>query len=136
MKNIGIDIGGTFTDLVFSDEGNSITLKVPSTPDDPSAAAIDALRRLRDEHAVELEAVDALSHGSTVATNALIQRRGGKTALITTAGFRDVLEIARLGRPPQAIYDIHYQHPEPVVPGRCVSRSRNGSIIRETSNER
>ena len=116
MKNIGIDIGGTFTDLVFSDEGNSITLKVPSTPDDPSAAAIDALRRLRDEHAVELEAVDALSHGSTVATNALIQRRGGKTALITTAGFRDVLEIARLGRPPQAIYDIHYQHPEPVVP--------------------
>ena len=116
MKNIGIDIGGTFTDLVFSDEGQHITLKVPSTPDDPSVAAIEALRQLRDRHGVELEAVDALSHGSTVATNALIQRRGGKTALITTAGFRDVLEIARLGRPPQAIYDIHYQHPEPVVP--------------------
>ena len=116
MKTIGIDIGGTFTDLVFSDEGKSITLKVPSTPEAPGEAAIGALQRLRDQHGVDLESVDALSHGTTIATNALIQRRGGKTALVTTAGFRDVLEIARLGRPPQAIYDIHYQHPEPVVP--------------------
>ena len=116
MKNIGIDIGGTFTDLVFSDEGKNITLKVPSTPEAPGEAAIGALTRLRDDHGINLDTIDALSHGSTVATNALIQRRGGKTALVTTAGFRDVLEIARLGRPPQAIYDIHYQHPEPVIP--------------------
>ena len=116
MRKIGIDIGGTFTDLVLSEGEQALTLKVPSTPDQPGAAAIEALRRLRDEHGIDLAGVDALAHGTTVATNALIQRRGAKTALITSAGFRDVLEIARLGRPPQAIYDIHYQHPEPVVP--------------------
>ncbi len=116
MRKIGIDIGGTFTDLVLTEGGAALTLKVPSTPDDPGAAAIQALRRLRDEHGVALAGVEALAHGTTVATNALIQRRGARTALVTTAGFRDVLEIARLGRPPRAIYDIHYQHPEPVVP--------------------
>ncbi len=116
MKKIGIDIGGTFTDLVFIDDDATLTLKVPSTPDDPSQAAIQALQQLRDEQGVDFSAIDTLAHGSTVATNALIQRRGGKTALITTAGFRDVLEIARLGRPPQAIYDIHYQRPAPMIP--------------------
>ncbi len=116
MKKIGIDIGGTFTDLVLTDDDTSLTLKVPSTPDDPSAAAIQALQRLRDEWHVDLSSVEALAHGTTVATNALLQRRGGKTALITTAGFRDVLEIARLGRPPQAIYDVHYQRPAPLIP--------------------
>ena len=116
MRKIGIDIGGTFTDLVLTGGEAALTLKVPSTPDDPGAAAIQALRRMRDEHGVDLAGVAALAHGTTVATNALIQRRGARTALVTTAGFRDVLEIARLGRPPRAIYDIHYQHPEPVVP--------------------
>ena len=116
MRKIGIDIGGTFTDLVLSDGDTSLTLKVPSTPDNPGAAALQALQQLRDEHGVELETVQALAHGTTVATNALIQRRGGKTALITTAGFRDVLEIGRLGRPPQAIYDVHYQRPAPIIP--------------------
>ena len=116
MRKIGIDIGGTFTDLVLTDGVTSRTLKVPSTPDDPSSAAIEGLRRLQDELGGHADGVDALAHGTTVATNALIQRRGAKTALITTAGFRDVLEIARLGRPPQAIYDVHYQAVEPVIP--------------------
>jgi N-methylhydantoinase A len=115
-KKIGIDIGGTFTDLVLTDGETSLTLKVPSTPDDPSVAAMRALEQLRDTWGVDLASVQALAHGTTVATNALIQRRGGKTALLTTAGFRDVLEIGRLGRPPQAIYDVHYQRPEPLVP--------------------
>ena len=118
MKKIGIDIGGTFTDLVYTDGATSHTLKIPSTPDDPSAAAIDGLRRLRDEHRIDLTDIRTLAHGTTVATNALIQRRGAKTALITTAGFRDVLEIARLGRPPEAIYDVHYRPIEPVIPRR------------------
>jgi N-methylhydantoinase A len=116
VRKIGIDIGGTFTDLVLSDGDTSLTLKVPSTPDNPAAAALQALQRLRHEHGLELETVQSLAHGTTVATNALIQRRGGKTALITTAGFRDVLEIGRLGRPPQAIYDVHYQRPAPIIP--------------------
>jgi N-methylhydantoinase A len=115
VKKIGIDIGGTFTDLVLTDGDTSLTLKVPSTPDDPGAAAIYALQQLRDEQGIHLGTVESLAHGTTVATNALIQRRGGKTALITTAGFRDVLEIGRLGRPPQAIYDVHYQPPEPLI---------------------
>ena len=118
MKHIGIDIGGTFTDLVLTEDQTTLTLKLPSTPEEPSAAAIEALRRVRDEHGVDLGSIEVVAHGTTVATNALIQRRGATTALITTAGFRDVLEIARLGRPPQAIYDIHYQHPEPVIPRR------------------
>lgn len=116
MKKIGIDIGGTFIDLVLTDGDTSITLKVPSTPDDPSAAAIHALQQVHEQYGVDLHTVEALAHGTTVATNALIQRRGGKTALSTTAGFRDVLEIGRLGRPPQAIYDAHYQQPEPFIP--------------------
>jgi N-methylhydantoinase A len=116
VKHLGIDIGGTFTDLVYLNGDTSLTLKVPSTPDDPGAAALGALLQLRDAYGVDLASVHALAHGTTVATNALIQRRGGTTALITTAGFRDVLEIARLGRPPQAIYDVHYQRPEPLIP--------------------
>ena len=116
MRKIGIDIGGTFTDLVLTDGETSLTLKVPSTPDNPAAAALQALQLLREAHGIELESVQALAHGTTVATNALIQRRGGKTALVTTAGFRDVLEIGRLGRPPQAIYDVHYQRPAPIIP--------------------
>jgi N-methylhydantoinase A len=116
VQKIGIDIGGTFTDVVYVDETTTLTLKVPSTPDDPSVAALDALQRLRDAHGVDLSLVDALGHGTTVATNALIQRRGGRTALITTTGFRDVIEIGRLGRPPQAIYDVHYQPPAPLIP--------------------
>jgi N-methylhydantoinase A len=116
VRKVGIDIGGTFTDLVFADGDSSLTLKVPSTPEAPGAAAVTALRRLHAEHGVELSSLQALAHGTTVATNALIQRRGAATALVTTAGFRDVLEIARLGRPPQAIYDVHYRRPEPLIP--------------------
>jgi len=116
VKKIGIDIGGTFTDLVLIDGDHSFTLKVPSTPDDPSAAAVHALQQVCEQYGVDLHTVEALAHGTTVATNALIQRRGARTALITTRGFRDVLEIGRLGRPPQAIYDAHYQRPEPCIP--------------------
>ena len=118
MQQIGIDIGGTFTDLLYIDGQTTLSCKVPSTPDDPGAAALQALQQLGRDSEVDLTTVQRLAHGTTVATNALIQRRGGTTALITTAGFRDVLEIARLGRPPQAIYDIHYQRPEPLIPRR------------------
>jgi N-methylhydantoinase A len=116
VKKIGIDIGGTFTDLYLSDGQSWRTLKVPSTQDDPGAAALRALRVVRDEWQVDLSDVSALAHGTTVATNALIQRKGAKAALITTAGFRDVLQIARLGRPPQAMYDVHYRPPPQLIP--------------------
>lgn len=93
---VGIDVGGTFTDLyAISDDGSLLIRKVPSTPQDPSKGLIDALA------AADLPAseVRAILHGTTIATNAIIERTGSRCALITTAGFRDVLELGRRDRP-------------------------------------
>ena len=109
---VGIDIGGTFTDFVVWREGRLATYKVPSTPQDFSQAVLAGLSAL----ALEGETV---VHGSTVATNALLERKGAKTALLTTAGFRDVLEIGRQNRP--ALYDLFVERPPPLVP-RCWRR--------------
>jgi len=108
---LGVDVGGTFTDFFLMDEasGETRTLKVASTPDDPSRAILQGLRALTPAGNLSL-----LAHGTTVATNALIQRRGGKVALVTTAGFKDLLEIGRQTRP--RIYDLKADHPEPLVP--------------------
>ena len=108
---LGVDVGGTFTDFFLVDEatGETRTHKVASTPDDPSRAILEGLRALAPGDALAF-----LAHGTTVATNALIQRRGGKVALITTAGFKDLLEIGRQTRP--KIYDLKADHPEPLVP--------------------
>ncbi|MFM9883189.1 MAG: hydantoinase/oxoprolinase family protein, partial [Burkholderiales bacterium] len=94
---VGIDVGGTFTDLYFSDpqSGTEKILKVPSTPDDPSRGLLDALR-VAGINPAELE---ALLHGTTIATNAIIERKGARCALVTTRGFRDILELGRRDRP-------------------------------------
>jgi N-methylhydantoinase A len=107
---LGIDVGGTFTDLVALSEGTLITAKVPSTPQDQSEGVMNAI----STSDVEPSAVLALAHGMTVATNALLERRGARTALITTEGFRDVLEIARQNRP--ALYDLTHDRPPPLIP--------------------
>ena len=107
---IGVDVGGTFTDLVALSEGAVATAKVPSTPQDQSAGVMNAVRTSE----VEPEAVFALAHGMTVATNALLERRGARTALVTTEGFRDILEIARQNRP--SLYDLTQDRPPPLVP--------------------
>ena len=98
---IGVDVGGTFTDFfAFDDTSDRIVLhKVASTPANPAEAVIAGLRELAARHAIELAAVTRLSHGTTVATNALIQRRGGRVALVVTEGFRDLIEIGRQIRP-------------------------------------
>ena len=119
---LGVDVGGTFTDLVALVDGEIRTSKVPSTPGDQSEGVVAAVR------AAELEAgtVTAFAHGMTVATNALLERRGGRTALVTTAGFRDLLEIARQDRP--SLYDLTRDRPPPLVPRElrfCV-RERTG----------
>src|SRR5262245_33137007 len=108
---LGVDVGGTFTDFFLRDEasGETRTHKVASTPDDPARAILQGLRAL-----IPAGGLSRLAHGTTVATNALIQRRGGKVALITTAGFKDLLEIGRQTRP--KIYDLKADHPEPLVP--------------------
>src|SRR4028118_1500629 len=107
---IGVDVGGTFTDLVALSEGAVTTAKVPSTPQDQSAGVMNAIHTSE----VEPEAVFALAHGMTVATNALLERRGARTALVTTEGFRDILEIARQNRP--SLYDLTQDRPPTLVP--------------------
>ena len=99
---VGIDVGGTFTDLYFSRDGLSVdrVLKVPSTPDDPSRGLIDAL----DAAEIESSELDLILHGTTIATNAVIERKGARCALITTRGFRDVLELGRRDR--QRVYGL------------------------------
>lgn len=113
---IGVDVGGTFTDLFAfePDSGRTVVHKVPSTPTDPSLAIIAGLEGLRDRYGVDLAGMERFAHGTTVATNALIQRRGGRLALVTTKGFRDLLEIGRQIRP--RVYDIQTDYPPPLVP--------------------
>ena len=99
---VGIDVGGTFTDLFFSRDGTGVdrVLKVPSTPDDPSRGLVDALAAA----AVRPGDIDLIVHGTTIATNAVIERKGARCALIATKGFRDILELGRRDR--QRMYGL------------------------------
>ena len=113
---IGIDVGGTFTDGIAWNEasGHVECVKVLSTPDDPGRAFLQAVERLLREGGIAGRAVSYLSHGTTVATNAVLQRRLASVAFITTAGFRDLLEIGRQVRPDP--YDVFAVKPLPLVP--------------------
>ncbi len=108
---VGIDVGGTFTDLFFSGDGNRphLILKVPSTPQDPSIGLLNSLKAA----GISADELDAILHGTTIATNAVIERKGARCALITTTGFRDVLELGRRDRP--NMYGLEGTH-EPLVP--------------------
>jgi N-methylhydantoinase A len=106
---IGIDTGGTFTDFVVFNAGKFETFKILSTPHDPAEAILKGLAQLSQTSKL------TIIHGSTVATNALLERKGAKTALVTTAGFRDVLQIGRQNRP--KLYDLFADPPAPLVPG-------------------
>lgn len=110
---IAIDTGGTFTDCVYRNSGRIEVLKLPSTPDDPSRAILEAVERicaLVPARAVEVR------HGTTVATNALLERKGARVAFVTTAGFEDTLAIARQARP--NLYDWNQHRPAPIT-GLC-----------------
>ena len=131
---LGIDVGGTFTDLVLYDEASSALAveKVPSVPADPSEGIVRGIVRLLRRAGVAAGAVDYVAHGTTVATNALLERKGARTALITTRGFRDLLEIARQKRP--ALYDLLAQKPRaagapppPLRGGRARAGGRTGA---------
>ncbi|RTZ64571.1 MAG: hydantoinase/oxoprolinase family protein [Gammaproteobacteria bacterium] len=106
---LGVEVGGTFTDLVaIGDAGITIT-KVPSVPQQPDEGAFNALV----DSGIPIETIDELAHGSTVATNAVLERKGFPIAFVTTHGFRDILRLQRHGR--SRIYDLEYAKPEPVV---------------------
>ena len=114
---VGVDIGGTFTDVVFlGSDGTVLAKKVASTPDDYSRAVLDGVNGGLAELAISADAVSEVSHGFTVATNAIIEQKGAHTALITTEGFRDVLELRR-NRVPQ-LYDLYYEKPPALVKRR------------------
>ena len=110
---IGVDVGGTFTDLVALHEGELTLLKVPTTRP-PDRGVSEGLRQLAIQAGFDLRQSDRLVHGTTAATNALLESRWAKTALITTEGFRDVLAIGRQNRP--ELYDWSVGRPEPMVP--------------------
>ncbi len=113
---VGIDIGGTFTDLVMLDSrsGRLFNEKVLTTPDDPSAGALEGLKKILDRNGVKPGQVRHLIHGTTLVANAIIERRGARVALVTTAGFRDILEIGTEWR--YDTYDLFMETPRPLVP--------------------
>src|SRR5437763_2564847 len=109
---LGVDTGGTFTDFVFSVAGELRVFKIASTPDDPARAINSGLQRILDEAGVMLRSIEVV-HGTTVGTNALLQRRGARVALLTTAGFEGIIEIARQARP--ELYNLDAVKPPPLV---------------------
>ena len=128
---VGVDVGGTFTDAaVFDDATGSLCYaKVPSTPADPARAVLDVLERL----GVDLGEVQRFIHGITIGTNAVLEGRGAEVWMLTTAGFRDVLEIARTNR--TVLYDITALKPPPLVPrGRTLEIDErmawDGAVLR------
>ena len=130
LLRIGTDIGGTFTDFVCIDDatGTLRLEKTLTTPQDPSIGIFDGLDLLAKQHACHLDNCQNLVHGTTLVINALIERRGAVTALITTEGFRDILEMRNELR--YDVYDLQIEYPKPLIP-----RSRRFEIAERRSEE-
>ena len=136
---IGVDIGGTFTDVVMLDPGTGrlVNEKVLTTPDDPAEGVLTGISRILATEGVAASAVQSVIHGTTLVANALIERKGVRTALITTRGFRDVLEIGRELR--YSIYDLFIDMPQPLV-ARALrfevdERMRHDGTVLQTPDE-
>ena len=112
---VGVDVGGTFTDIAinFGDGENVKFYKLPSSPKSPENAIVLGLTEIFKSYNILPERIVRMSHGTTVGTNALIEKKSGKVALVTTKGFRDLLELGRQTRP--TVYDMHKDHPTPIV---------------------
>ena len=114
---IAVDIGGTFTDIALLDANGTVhQSKVSSTPDDPGRAVVQGVAALLEELAIAPFRVAEVLHGTTVGSNTILQRKGAKTGLVTTRGFRDVLEIGRIRMPD--MFDLTWDKPKPLVPRR------------------
>ena len=113
--SLGIDIGGTFTDLVIHDprDGRAVIWKESTTPGDPAVGALAGTRKVLEKAGARPEQVGRVVHATTLFTNALIERKGARTGLLTTAGFRDVLEIGRERK--YELYDLFIEMPKPLV---------------------
>ena len=110
---LAVDIGGTFTDLVLALPDRSLSTKVLTTPDAPERAVLEGTAMILGQAGIAASDLALVIHGTTLATNALIERKGAKTALVTTEGFRDSLEMAYEHRFEQ--YDLYMERPEPLV---------------------
>ena len=139
VKRVAADIGGTFTDIAaVTEDGELLTWKLPSTPPNFADAVSTGIEALFRKHSIKLSEIDEVLHGCTVATNAILEQKGAKTALITTKGFRDVLEIQRVRVP--KLYDPLYEKPSPLVPRNLRFEvderlDANGKVIRELDLE-
>src|ERR1043165_8143180 len=134
IYRVGLDIGGTFTDFVLYDANDRrISLyKCLTTPHDPSAAALEGLGELAAQASIKIADISEIVHGTTLVTNAIIERRGPRLGLLTTRGFRDSLEMGTEQR--YDIYDLFLSFPEPLVPRRQrleigVRLDRDGRVV-------
>ena len=137
---LSVDVGGTFTDIVVFDDKAKKTYvtKVSSTPQDYSIGIEEGIQKISAAYQIPVAEINYFIHGTTVATNALLERKGAKTALITTKGFRDVLEIGRQKRPD--LYNFWVKRPEPPIPRYLVFEIdertlADGSIIRKVEED-
>ncbi len=133
---IGVDVGGTFTDIVLVDgsDGAVTVTKRLNRHEDRSETVVEGLCDLLEDAEISPENVGCISHGTTITTNAVIERRGARTALITNRNFRDILEIGRFARPERLIYRVHEDRPQPLVPrhlrlGVTCRIDRNGEVV-------
>src|SRR5215469_4242411 len=130
---MAVDIGGTFTDVILDRGNERLTRKVLTTAQQPEQGALEGARLVLADARLHFSNVDVFVHGTTLATNAIIERRGARTAVIATEGFRDVLDIGTESRYDQ--YDLTIERPPPLVPRslRCTvpasRRSRSASCI-------
>src|SRR5260370_7156688 len=101
MRVVGVDIGGTFTDIILTDTaaGQTFTHKVPTTPEDPSRGMIRGIREVCSTASIPPNSIEHVFHGTTIATNAILEYDGAKTGMITTEGYRDIIHIGRHQRP-------------------------------------
>ncbi|MFA6032116.1 MAG: hydantoinase/oxoprolinase family protein [Myxococcota bacterium] len=142
MKRLGIDVGGTFTDVVLVDDadGRHWSVKVPTTPRDRVVGAIEGFSRILELSGAASGDIDFIGHGTTMATNMVVEHKGAPTALITTRGFRDILEIRRVSRHDRAdLYDLQFDAPQPLVKRRwCLELderiSAGGDILKPLSD--
>ena len=114
MYRIAVDIGGTFTDIVLTDSRNTFSEKVLTTTSNPEIGAINGIQRIIKENGISIDKINKIIHGTTLAANSIIQRKGAKTAFITTSGFRDILEMQYEKRFDQ--YNLNIKLPTPLVP--------------------
>src|ERR687898_763954 len=137
MKRLGVDVGGTFTDLIYVDDESGAVLvhKLPTTPDDPSRGTVQGIRELSEQAGETPSALDQVFHGTTIATNIVIEHNGASVGLITTEGYRDILHIARHKKPlnfsnyqdlPWQQYPIVRRRHRLTVPERIL---KDGSVL-------